>query len=500
MCRDCGARSILSLISAAKADECKGARGRDQRDTRSGQASPPARLSGPSSFSGTRLIVRAPLIIGVPGSHQRTLYEYLFDSKSLTIGSALVCAFVASSVAGDVRLWWRGVLFGYGPTLAAAFFVIAMAAPVPVPLDLFDVLGGFCLEFSVLVASYILLGALLAQLRRCRDEEVAELLVATLILQLGLALPLATSEGFGIFSEGSRIDYLYGGALAKYFTYAAMLLAAAQAPMLAHRISRRRAGVLDIGVVLAAFGASVLAGSKGAVFLWISAVLALVDYRRAAASWRGAFLGVAAFAGLLLLSSVLISDSLGIDLGEFANLALDRFFLSNDARALAFDFRGSTASDAGLLSESFRSISALFGNGPRNPPLGVLLYSDLLGIESGNGANASLAALLTFYSQPGLVVFPSLVAAVGAAALATVFLTARRLMRSATSRIIVIAVGLFSLQQYSQDFLAFQVVAPLSLLAILIVWLNDTRYARSSRRRSAGLRGFAVAERHHPGT
>ena len=423
------------------------------------------------------------------------MYEYLFEAKALTLCAALGCTMLASALTGSASLWWRGLFFAVGPALAAAFFLIAFTAPVQ--LDVIDIAGGFCLEFTVLMALFALLVALIVALRRCRDGDVARLLTATLVAQVLLTLPLLSSEGFGIFSEGTRIDYLYAGSLAKYLTYSAMLLTGTQVPLLAHRISGRRQGLLDAAVVAATFTASVLSGSKGAVFLWIVAIVALVDYRRARLSWRAIALMASMLVAALVLSSSFIAQFLGIELGDFADLALSRFFLTNDARALAFDFRNSVTPDAGLLAESFRSISTLFGTPPQNSPLGVLLYGQLFGFESSSGANASLAALLVYYSQPGSAGILALFAAVGAAGLALLFAGAARRMRRATSRTVILALGLFSLQQYSQDFLAFQVVVPLAILGILIVWLYDRSFARPSRGASVFVGRVAAAERRH---
>jgi hypothetical protein len=361
-----------------------------------------------------------------------------------------------------------------------------------------DFVGGFVLEFAVLVGFFGLLQALLTALPRCEDGQVARLLRATLVGQVIVTAPLITSQGFGIFSEGSRIDYLYAASSAKYLTYAGILIASVQVPLLAHRISSRRFGLLDLAIMLVAFGGSVLSGSKGGVVLWLVAIAALVNYRRAGISLGRGLLALAVLGSALGASSVLIARFLNLDVGEFAELAFNRFFLVNDARALAFDFRTGTTPDAGWFAESFRSISSLFGAPPRNSPLGVLLYGDLFGVETGNGANASLAALLAYYSNPGELIILGPLAAIGALAATLILATIARAVRTALSRTVVLAMGLVCLQQYSQDFLAFQIVAPLAVLAMLSIWINDQRKKKPTRARFSA-RGVAPAERRHSG-
>lgn len=316
-----------------------------------------------------------------------------------------------------------------------------------------------------------------------RQQEVRRLLLATLGLQLALAAPLVLSEGFGIFSDGSRIDYLYAGSLSKYLVYAGIICMGIQAPLLARQIScKGNIGWLGGMVVLFNFAMSILAGSKGGAFLWIFSVLALVNYRQARLSLMAMVLLPLLLVGGIYVSSLQISEFLGITLEDFADLALNRFFLNNDARALAFDFRTSLTSDAGLLSEAFRSLASLFGSAPKNSPLGVHLYAELFGFESGNGANASLIALIVYYSSAGYALLPALLFTAGAGALVLFFGVVRRQMQSAVCRAIVLAFGLLALQQYSQDFLAFQVVLPLVIVFLFLVWIyDDTNYRRDVR-------------------
>lgn len=425
------------------------------------------------------------------------MYEFILSTKLLTAAGALALAAIASGLVGHGRLWWRGMLFTLGPMLAAAFFLIAPLAPVTP--DLFDLLGGLLFEFTILCLFFHFFGRLLAVVHRMADADALALLRTSLILQLMVAWPIVTSEGFGLLSEGSRIDYLYGSSLAKYFTYTGMVLTTLQTGLIAQRISRNgNPGWLGVVTIFINFALSVAAGSKGAAFLWLSAVLAMVDYRQARISTRAALTGVVVLMVALVVSSNLVADFLGITTDEFANLAVSRFFLNNDARALAFDLRTSTSPDAGLLAESLRSVFSLLGSPPVNPPLGVHLYGEYFGISDGSGANAALAALITFYSPAGYAMVPAIGATCFALLLFVVVRIVQSAMRRASSQFIVLTFGIFALLQLSQDFLAFQVVMPLACIGITFVWIFDRRYAYPNRARLRNSSDASAHQYRHP--
>ena len=246
-----------------------------------------------------------------------------------------------------------------------------------------------------------------------------------------------------------------------------MLLAPLQAALLAHRVSRHgRIGTLGLAVVVAAFVLSLASGSKGAFFLWIASIAALVDYRRARIKRSWLLLTGTALLGALWYTAATVSSFLDIPVSEFVQLALGRFFLSNDARALAFDVRWQSSGSGDLLRESFRSLSGLWGNAPRDPPLGLLLYSEYLGTEGLLGANASLMALITYYFPAGYALLPALLAATGAAVLYRTILAVRTMARTRWVGLAVAVWGLLMVQQLSQDFLAFQLVLPMFAVAV----------------------------------
>jgi hypothetical protein len=420
------------------------------------------------------------------------VYDHLLNAAVVTAMLALCLTLLASAVAGRPGVAARVLAFGFVSAFAAAFFVVAPFARTEVNLP--DAAAGLLFEFMVLCLFCRLFIQMLDQVQQFDVACSRCALAASLAFQAAIATPLVTSEGFGIFSDGSRIEYLYTGSLAKYLTYAGILLTVLQAGLIAHRVSNAgRPHGLDYLTLAFNFGFSLMSGSKGAFFLWLLGLLALIDYRKA--KFRphvvmGVFLiAIAAFAWM----GQVISGFLGLTFEEFLELSLSRFFLSNDARALAFDLRVFTKPDDSLLSESFRSLWTLFGYPPNNPPLGVHLYDHYFGLSDGNGANTSLMALIVFYSAQGTSLLPALVAIIAALLLYASITATRQLLRNPVAQFATTAWGAIALQQFSQDFLAFQVIVPLVVLAVGILFAIDrntgtvihsrgTRKERSLRR------------------
>lgn len=408
------------------------------------------------------------------------VYEFILTHKLLTGIIAVLLSVIVSAAVGCGRLWLRALAYGYGPMVAAAFYIAILAADPPP--HLVDVLSGVLFESVTLVLYFLLFKRLVGCVQVTPVKEANRGLAISLVLQIAFALPIVASGGFGIFSEGSRIEYLYAGSLPKYFTYAGFMVTSIQAALLATRISGTGSlGWAGAGAVLLNLGLSVASGSKGGVFLWMIATAAMVDYRRARISKKLLVLTSAAVIGALVVSSIIIADFFGISIGEFADLALTRFFLNNDARAMAFDLRTQASAETGLLAESFRSLANLFGAPPRNEPLGVLLYTQLLGVTNGSGANTILMALITFYSVPGYATVPAMLASLAIAAVVLVFVRVARTMRHRGCRGAVLTLALLSVMNFSQDFLAFQVVMPLTIVTIAVMAVLDQRYDRPSR-------------------
>lgn len=428
------------------------------------------------------------------------MYEHILDSKLLTGVSAVLLTLIASFLVGRPRIWWRSLMFNFTPAIACAFFVIAPFSTADVPA--LDLLGGFLFEFTILLLYCLFLKQLLVAVHKMEVGETGRLLLLSLGLQIAFAAPISTFEGFGIFSEGSRIEYLYDNPAAKYLTYAVLLIANLQAGLLASRISRKRApGTLGYIVLATNFTLSLVSGSKGGFFLWLLAILALVDYRAVRFKVHLVVAALTVVGTAFVITVNVVSDFFGIPPLDLVNVAFNRFFLTNDARALAFDLRSSPAADASFLSESFRSLSTLLGAAPVNPPLGIYLFEESSGVSTGSGANASLLALIVFYTLTGYVMLPAIIAILSTVLLYLLFSRVRKLMNQASSALCITVCGLSLLLLVSQDFLAFQVMAFLVCAAVPLIFLRDFLNATNSRARSRKLfERASTLKHHHPGT
>jgi hypothetical protein len=324
------------------------------------------------------------------------------------------------------------------------------------------------------------------------------MLVVCLIAQILVAWPLVLTEGFGIQSEGSRIAFLYEGTTGKYLAYAGVGLGAILAGLVALRVSRHgKPGYLGAISAALVFALSVASGSKGGFFLWVGSVAALIDYRRARMAPFTSAVIVCALLGGLVWSVAFLADALAMTVEDFVDLAFSRFFLNNDARAIVFDLRSTATGGLSLVTESFRSLSSLVGMRPANDPLGVLLYDTYFGPSGGNGANASLIALILYYMPSGLALGPVIASALGAVALYAGIAWVASAMRHGWGAFVVLSLGFVAVQQYSQDFLAFQVLMPMVCAVVLLVWILDRRHVAKRSDRTHQNRPPAASQHHH---
>ena len=411
------------------------------------------------------------------------MYDYIFQTKTATLLAAAAVAWLAFVLVGHPRAWLRSILFNYGPAFACGFFVVGSFYSGEV--SGFDLLAGFLFEFSVLIASAKLFCDALKRVASGHDGAAEHWLRWSLVLQLIAAAPLVAIQGAGIFSDGSRISYFSDSSVARYLTYAGVLTAYVQAGLLAQRLSAGRSpGRTGYAIVVAALVTSILSGSKGGVFLWLVATLALVDYRHIRIRWVPVTVALMAATAAFWVTASVISKSLGISESEFVDLVVARFYLNNDARALAIDLGGQAAPFSDFAAASFRALANLLGHPSNDPPLGLLLNGRQTGFDTGNGPNSSLIALITYYSIRGYALVPALVSSVGVAGVYAAVTGFRRFVRSKKSKMAVSLIGIVLVQLLSQDFLAFPLGIASACAAGLLFLLIDRKHARANIRRS----------------
>jgi hypothetical protein len=237
-------------------------------------------------------------------------------------------------------------------------------------------------------------------------------------------------------------------------------------------MNRSYLGILGWSIIAINFTISVLAGSKGAAFLWLLSIASLIEYKHTNIRIYKAIPWLVVGISAASISSIIIADFLKLDIFQFIDLVVSRFFLTNDARALSLDLRTAQTIELSLFSEAFRSLGNLFGLPPKNAPLGVIMYSEGLLITDGSGANASFMALATYYFPIGYSLIPALLGIFGLVIFFGVARISTKLLVRPTHRLVAASIWLTSLLSYSQDFLAFQIVFPLAALTVLALWIS----------------------------
>ena len=390
------------------------------------------------------------------------MYELIFSTKLLTAALAISLLVTVSMFLGSKRLWASALMFIPAPALAAAFLAIALCSGIGI--NRVDLVSVFLYEVFVLIVFLFLFKKAKKDVLMLREADVVRALFILLALHVLASVPNFGAQGYGIFSDANRLDYLAANSYSKYLTYFAILISAMEAFFLGALLtSRGYLGLIGWFIVVLNFSASIGAGSKGAFLLWVLTVVGVIDFR-ATKLKLGKIIFFALFVCCLgLVSSVIVSRFIGIEFGAFMELAFSRFFLSNDARALAFDLRPELSDYSNLLTESFRSAAKLIGSPPTLQPLGVLLYEQGLSIGGGVGANASFVALAVYFSPEGFVVIPVGFGLIGVSIIYLFDKIFRCLVKSVPKRIAMSTCLLTATNVYSQDFLGFQ------LLMIIVV-------------------------------
>ncbi|MGK0599175.1 hypothetical protein [Yokenella regensburgei] len=333
------------------------------------------------------------------------MYEYIFSTKVETFIWGMIIATITifiltkgkSSISEAVRM----LLYSYSSIFALGFLTAVFYSSISI--NKLDVLSSWLFEYIVFIMQLIVFMALRKTVANNQivskkgRRTVTIILFAILLVNLNM---LMMSGGI----DGERLSYLSESPFNKYTTYFSVLFIAFLAAVSAGEVNYyRKISLFVIFIIFSVFLYSLMTESKGVFFLFALQVVSMVNLQRYRIS-SSRLLGVGIFSIILLSVSVsYISRKIGINPGHFLELAFYRFYINNDARALAFDYRSYASSHdvSTFLIHSFRSLSSVIGYTPFDPPLGNLLFKYLYGTVSTNGANASLIALATYYSSPG---------------------------------------------------------------------------------------------------
>ena len=401
-------------------------------------------------------------------------YDFLLQNKLLTLLISVGHIYILCVIT---RVWYKHrvsevfffLLFNFSVILPSGFFLLLILIN-PANVNVFDLLSCYLFESMVLFLYYCSFIRLKHYLRVVVVSD--RILAFCLLLLFVLNFPLLWSDGFGLFSSGSRISYLNESPLYKYITY---LMGCFLAALISASIStKKKISPIAICICVFIFVLTVLSGSKGVFFIWLFQLISLVDYSRVKFRLSTfVFLGIGFFS-FLSISVVVISDFIGITYEQFADLVFSRFFLVNDGRALAFDLRGLFSNvEYSFVSESLRSLSSLLGSYPKLHPLGVSLYESMFGAAMDTGANSSFIALAIYFSSPGSTILN--VFLLGWSPIVIYFISQVMLVAVQSP---MIKLYIYSslpplLCIFSQDFLAFQLLVPSVLFLFGLVCVYD---------------------------
>ena len=186
------------------------------------------------------------------------MYDLILSRKLITI----ILAVVLTLLLTRRHIALRSLLFNFTPAIASAFYLLALFEDQS--NRRLDLAVCFVFECLILLLCGFVLINMLHNVKTMDLRATQSTLKMVFITQLLLSLPILVSDGFGIFSDGSRIAFLSNNSLAKYLAYAYLLLNTFTAGLIATRVSQRgRLQQLDWLILLWSFVYSVLGGSKG---------------------------------------------------------------------------------------------------------------------------------------------------------------------------------------------------------------------------------------------
>lgn len=378
--------------------------------------------------------------------------------------AVLVSVVVLSSVVSKSTVAARSVLLSTGMWLAPIFYSLYVVTYEVT----FEIVLAFLFEILVLIIWIKIFSNLYFLVNDRSGYQVigfVRLLKYGIAIQIAIGVFLFAQAGIGLFSAGSRIEYLEESRINLYFTYASILVAGVSVPIAAAIVSYKKKWdnwvIVYIALVMAL---SILSGSKGGAILLL---IGLISYIRLPSFiYYLKLLRFPLIIGVVFIFGTIyfVSNFLQIEPGEMVSLMFSRLFLVNDGRALAIDFAQQlNQANVSLFQESFRAIASAIGSPPINIPLGQLLYQQAFSTETFTGANTSSTALLIAY---GGGVEKVLFFIILASMAICIYVVANS---RGKNKVLRLSIAVVLLNLLSQDFLAFQVT--INLLIAIVAFL-----------------------------
>jgi hypothetical protein len=391
-----------------------------------------------------------------------TAYSNIFDWQ-FHIVALLLCIASQGGFFFRSPILAKSILVSLGPWLGASYYFLFLYLQ---DASNFSVYLAFIIEVGIIVNAVAVLNLIINRLRRvsqARFIDYSKLLKNIVITQIIIFIFMIQTQDFGIFSQGSRIQFLEGSRLNLYLTYISSFISNIGLVIVALIFNKgKKFNVWPILYLSFMALASVLAGSKGSSVLGLIVLLCYVDLKK-----TKIIVSILSLAALSVYSTLTIVGSfLRLNLQEMAGLIFVRIFLANDARALSIDLSSRlNSSHISLFQESFRSFySFVISSPPVNLPLGLEL-SKLAFSRSDSelsGPNSSATALLIAYGGN----FEKIIFMIVILSLAVmIYLLAAKPGKYGLIRSVI---SLQLLNTLSQDFLAFQLYVNIFLMFLFI--------------------------------
>ena len=207
------------------------------------------------------------------------MYYQLFDSYLEYFLTSLALIFFASVVA---RHSWFGLrLFfftSFGPFFAVAFYIVGVLTSDPTTVGISIYLLVF--EISIFAALVLLLKKFLNRKRLESYDELdikyVKIFWRLFIIKLAMLVYLSRQQGFGIFSQGSRIEYLNDSSINLWMTYFGIFLSYFITGLLLNRsLKTKKLDRYFVYFLVLLAAETLLGGSKGAVIMWLLGFLSL---------------------------------------------------------------------------------------------------------------------------------------------------------------------------------------------------------------------------------
>jgi hypothetical protein len=393
-------------------------------------------------------------------------YLYIFESIPLTIILLVSIAFF-SAIIFRSTLVFRSILFSNLIWLASIYYLLYIFENnIYEP----EIILALFVELFLLFIYIILFHRLFKVTAYCQDDKVIQFkwwLKIVIVVYIIIYLQLLLQEGYGLFSDSSRIQYIEFSSFNRYSTFFCVILGNIGLALSAAIINRvRRWDKLVLLFLFIMLGSGLLAGSKGGFVLSILALLSLVHIPNIKDYLRFLILPILACVVTIVSTVIFVGKFMLLDTMQMITLMFSRVFLCNDSRALSIDFTNELNRwGISLFQESFRGIFTLIGFPPSNLPLGQMLYQLAFSTQTYSGGNTSSTALIIAYgNEYEKCIFSFCLCMLSV----LIFFLVRK---SSKYSIPTSAVSLVLITLLSQDFLAFSIIINMLVGFILAYYL-----------------------------